>query len=37
MTITWLEMVLALLLVGIAACVLGLRFGFRDLGAGGDD
>ena len=37
MTIGWLDAILALLLVGIAACALYLRFGFRDLEEGGDD
>ena len=37
MTIGWLDAILALLLAGIAACILALRFGFRDLEESGDD
>ena len=35
--ITLLDAVLALLLILIAACILGLRFGFRDLEEGDGD
>ena len=37
MVITWLDVLLAVLLILIVACILVLRFGFRDLEEGGDD
>lgn len=37
MTITWLDVLLAVLLILIVACILALRFGFRDLDEGSDD